>query len=840
MVANKKTEQLSLSSTMLSDVYKLNIFVVLLFSSYQAYADDYFNPDALEHRPGVVVADLDVFSKLGGQAPGKYAVNVFVNNEFFSNETLNFKSDAGHLYPEISMSMVTKLGVRIDTIPALAHLNESDNDVRLEKAINGARVDFNFDRQRLDITIPQSYLNNEVRGYVDPKEWNPGMPAGIINYNYTGSSNKYKNTEKTTNYNFLSLQNGINLGSWRLRNYSTISNSSNKSIESVYTYLQKDIVSLKSQLTIGESNTPGDIFDSLQFRGMQITSDDNQLPDSLKGYAPIIRGIAQSNSQVTIKQNGMVVYQTYVPPGPFEIKDLYPTGSQGDLDITVTGTDGKEQKFKQPFSSLPIMQREGRLKYTATLGKYRSSTTGSKEPEFSLLSAIYGLPAGNTLYSGTVIANKYQSFLIGVGHGFSELGSLSIDVNNARTSLNKGQNYQGQSYRIQYSKNIIETGTYFTLSGYRYSTNGFYDFQEANEYNYINNTYYNEHKRSRTQVSVNQNITDFGSLYLSGYIQDYWNRSGSEKNLNLGYNVNVLGINWNFGYTRTSYSAYNTKDDVFYLNMQVPLSNFLPNANLNYSLSSRKGSTIQQAGISGTALEGNKLTYNINQGITNSGQQATGSLSGSYKGSYGEFDGGYNYSSSNQQINYSLSGGIVAHQYGVTFSQRLGDTVALVRAPGASGISIENQTGVKTDWRGYAVVPYLSSYRKNRVSLDRTNMPKDVDITENVKYVVPTKGAVVLANFEPRLGSQVMMTLTTNGKPLPFGTIVTLGESKNVPYNAIVDEKGQVYLSGLPDKGSINAVWGNNSQQKCTGTFDISRNKEKGRLIFTDVECKIL
>lgn len=39
------------------------------------------------------------------------------------------------------------------------------------------------------------------------------------------------------------------------------------------------------------------------------------LPDSMKGFAPTIHGIARSNAQVTIRQNGYIINQRYVPPG---------------------------------------------------------------------------------------------------------------------------------------------------------------------------------------------------------------------------------------------------------------------------------------------------------------------------------------------------------------------------------------------------------------------------------------------------------------------------------------------------------------------------------------------
>jgi outer membrane usher protein len=54
-----------------------------------------------------------------------------------------------------------------------------------------------------------------------------------------------------------------------------------------------------------------------------------------------VRGIVNSNAQVTIKQNGYIVYQTYVAPGASKANDLFPTSSSGDLMVEVKEQDGK-------------------------------------------------------------------------------------------------------------------------------------------------------------------------------------------------------------------------------------------------------------------------------------------------------------------------------------------------------------------------------------------------------------------------------------------------------------------------------------------------------------------
>lgn len=53
------------------------------------------------------------------------------------------------------------------------------------------------------------------------------------------------------------------------------------------------------------------------------------LPDSLRGYAPEVRGMAGSNARVSVWQGKQQIYQTTVPPGPFVIDNLSPVSYGG-------------------------------------------------------------------------------------------------------------------------------------------------------------------------------------------------------------------------------------------------------------------------------------------------------------------------------------------------------------------------------------------------------------------------------------------------------------------------------------------------------------------------------
>ena len=61
--------------------------------------------------------------------------------------------------------------------------------------------------------------------------WEEGINAGLLNYSFNGNSinNRGNHNAGKSNYAYLNLQSGINIGSWRLRDNSTWSYNSGSS-----------------------------------------------------------------------------------------------------------------------------------------------------------------------------------------------------------------------------------------------------------------------------------------------------------------------------------------------------------------------------------------------------------------------------------------------------------------------------------------------------------------------------------------------------------------------------------------------------------------------------------
>lgn len=797
---------------------------VLLMTSTSVQAREYrFSPSSLE---GDMLTqqdiDLSLFSKPNAQLPGTYSSRVQVNNQHLKDTTITYVSAPdGTLLPQLTPDMLRAWGIAIDRNPALLALPARETlPKELGSYIPQASAQLEFSTMTLKLSIPQAALSGTGRDYIDPSRWDDGVPVLFSDYAFSGSKNKDSGDSSTTSQ-YLNLRTGANLGGWRVRNYSTWSNSDNENQwEAINTFLQHDIDTLKAQFTAGESSTRGEVFDSLQYRGVNLASDEEMLPYSQRGYAPVIRGIASSNAEVSVRQNGYLIYQQNVAPGAFEINDLYSTTNSGDLDVTVKEADGSEHHFTQPNSSIAVMLRPGRMKYELTAGRYRAdSGSDQKEPDFLQGSMIYGLNNLLTWFGGLTLSKDYNAANTGVGLALGPLGSLSADVTMADTRLDDDSQHTGQSWRLLYTGKLDSTNTNFSLGSYRYSSRGYYSFADANQKRdgHEDDLLFHYTKRNRIQASVSQTLAGV-SLYLNGYQQDYWGTSKKERSLSVGFNTVVAGTSYHMAYT---YSKTNGEesDRMISFGFSIPLARWLPRAWSSYNISNTKnGYTRQNVGLSGTLLDDERLSYSLQQSHSNHGGEDTSSVYGSYRSQYANLTAGYYASTDNsQQLTYGISGGIVAHPQGVTLSQPLGSQFAIVSANDASGVRFQNQRGIQTDWQGNAVIPSLTPYQENNIRIDTASLPENVDSSDTSVTVIPSRNAAVMARFDAHTGYRMLITLKRqNGQLVPFGAIAT---SDTPVLSGIVDDTGTVYLAGTGETAKLTVKWGNSTEQRCSASI---------------------
>jgi len=686
----------------------------------------------------------------------------------------------------------------------------------LSALIDHATVRYDVARLRLLVSVPQLAMERGRRGYVDPALWDDGEPAAFINYQL--SSNRNSTDYATTLSNNLGLRNGINLGAWRLRNESNFSSSTGRpsTFRSNRSYLQHDVTALKGQFSAGDIFSDVDLFDSVRYRGLKLASDDGMRADSERGYAPIIRGVAQTSATVEIRQNDYILYTANVPPGPFEISDIYPSGSNGDLEVTIIEADGRRRVTMQAFSSLPIMVREGQVKYSVSAGQYHSNSDGLKSPKFVSSTLAYGISSNLSGIVGAQATENFQALSLGAGRN-TPIGAVSLDMTHSSSRTN-GQSVQGNSLRALYAKTFTGTDTNFTLAAYRYSTEGYRTLTEHVEELSADGQKRTGNSKTRTDLTINQSLgrnQQYGNLYLNASDQRYWGRGGSQS-ISTGYSNYWGEVSYNLGATYSkdigSYGPSNN-DTLVNLSLSFPLGSKPRAPRAFVSANTQKNSNSTQVGINGYLSENSDTYYSLQGGNSSTGG-GSASVNLSTRTSVADISGSYSQGRGYTSQNLNLAGSVVGHAGGINLGQTVGETFALAEVPGVAGVKIGSYSGAKTGSNGFAVVPNAQPYRVNWISLDTRDLGADIEIDNATQQVVPRRGAVVLARYISKTGRRVQFALfDAQRQPIPFGAAIEDMEGKQI---AIADPSGKALALMEQDSGTLVIKW---EGQQCQAAY---------------------
>lgn len=826
---------------------------------------------------GQNTTDLSRFEHGNPVLPGEYVSDIYLNNVWVSRQSVRFvapsaKADAVAC---LDRKMLEQFGLHPKMTDDVAkRLDDPNGCVSLGELIPDATMTFDMSQLRLDVSVPQAYLGVMPRGYVSPEYWDAGMTAGFLNYNVNSFHSSSQGASETSTY--LGVTTGLNVGLWHLREQGTMTWTSGSGNvpsqshwENIQTYLQRDLPSLRAVLSVGDSYTDGAVFDSYGIRGVQLSTDDRMLPQSMQGYAPMIRGVATTNALVSVRQNGVQIYQTTVAPGPFVINDLYPTGFGGNLDVTVTEADGHTSSFVVPYASVAQLLRPGITRFGLVVGQLRVSSI-KDQPGVVQGTAQHGFSNLLTGYAGVVGSQGYGAALIGAAID-THYGALALDVTQAQAHIPGYSTQSGQSVRITYSKIIPSTQTNFSVAAYRYSTGGYLSLTDAeqardfvsqghdafassltpvvptidgvNESSLLtpaqlaalNGTSSNagslftvtgvQRQRSSFSLSMSQPLgPNGGSLYANVSVRSYWNRNGNDTQYQLGYNNHFRRLAYGVSATR-SVDATGRYDNQFFVNFTLPLgsSPHAPTMSLNLSHDDQTGSQ-QQAMVSGTLGADNQFNYGATASHSSGGSSSSsnaGSLSAGYRSPYAIFAATYGKGSGYSQSSVSMSGSIIAHPGGVTFGQPIGDTVGVVYAPGAAGARVNSSGGIIIDRFGYAVVPYLQPYSLNSVQLDPKGLPLDVQLTTTSAQVAPYAGAVVILKFKTENGRTILIhSQLENGNAPPFGAEVF--NEKNISLG-VVGQAGQILVRGVDQSGLLTVRWNDDDgqAQSCSFSYQV-------------------
>lgn len=792
--------------------------MLLMLMPVAAFSEDGvdFNTDFLDGSSTENI-DFSKFSHADYLPPDEYSLMLEVNKVKITAEQpitfFNPKYDEKISLACITPKLFEYLGMRKEWDSKVKWLRDGQClDVR---SIPNMRVRGDLAKNTLQINIPQAYMEYQDPDWDPPARWDDGIVGGFIDYNTTARVvDQKKGDDSGTNGGLTAIGTmGFNLGPWRARaDWQAQRGNLNKGGETwawnqIYAY--RAIRSLSSRLTLGEQYLSSTIFDSFRFLGASMETNESMFPPLLQGYAPEIAGVAKTNATIIVRQDGRIIYQSEVSPGPFRIQDVNSFGG-GTMDVTIQEQDGSSTNFQVETSRLGTLTRPGQLIYKLVMGKPSKDEHKTQGPAFSLGTLSWGATNNSTLYGGIIGSTEYQSLAIGLGRDLAPFGVLSGNITVSRAEMERlddNRTLTGNSYNLTYSKQFDEINSQITFAGYRFSEK---DFMSMNQF--IDRRYNGGDVDSGKElytVIFSTSFPDYNTnMYLNYSHQTYWSRSSSNQyNMTVSNYFDAFDLK-NISVSLTAYrnKTQNSTDDGMYLSVSVPLEN--------------NGSSISYSGSYANSNYNNNINYynridNRSSYLVSAGNWDRNKLitSGSYTydGDVTQMVASGTYIESNQTtLSMQLKGGLTVTPEGGAFHRNnstTGGSRILVDTNGVADIPVENSiTPIRTSKHGKAVVTSVMDYTRNNLKIDLANLPDNAEALQSTQYATLTEGAIGYRKFKIIQGSKLLGTITLADNSVPPIGASVLSKDKNEV--GIVSDKGFVYLAGVNPNDDLKVIWG--------------------------------
>lgn len=746
--------------------------------------------------------DVSQFTHAGYVMPGEYSLTLKVNGSEIRDVSVTFftpDDDPHASIPCLTPEMVSLFGLKDEALEKVRWENEKISRCLDTKSLPGMTVKGELSNASLNISLPQAYLQFSSPDWDPPSRWDDGVAGLLFDYNVNASQTKMQNESNSS----LSGNGtaGANLGAWRLRadwqaqRYSSRGYTSQDMQWSRY-YLYRALPKLGAKLVIGESDLDSSLFDSFRYTGVSLVTDDSMLPPNLQGYAPEVTGIARTNAKVTISQQGRVIYETQVAPGPFRIQELS-SAVRGTLDVKVEEQDGSVRMSKIDTADIPYLTRPGMVRYKAALGKPTDWKHRLEGESFTTGEFSWGVSNGWSLFGGVMGSKQYSAISMGIGRDLLSLGAISFGITESRAILPGEDMKRGASYSLSYSKRFEKINGQVTFAGYRFSEKNFMTMNDYLERRYGDSTLNSIWGRQKElyTVTLSKAMDDWNmNIYGNYSYRTYWNRPDSER-----YSINLskymdIGKWKNVSLSLTGYrsQAWGIKDDGAYIGVSVPWEN---GADVSYNAQSTSSGLSQTVGWY-DAIDGNN-SYNLQAGtapgnkmlasgyFSHDGDMLNSTISASYtEGSY-------------SSLGMSLQGGVTATRYGAALhpQSQSGGTRLMIDTGDADGVPLNHNGSIEhTNIFGKGVLGNLSSYWRNNEGIDVNALSDDMEVSHPLTEITLTEGAIGYRKLQVLTGRKLMAVIKfADGSNPAFGATVWRDKQQT----GVIDDGGNVWLAGV-------------------------------------------
>lgn len=739
---------------------------------------------------GGPVLDVSRFSRGNPVLPGTYHVDIRMNGEWQARRPVRFESVGDRADAHACIARDELLAFGVD--PAALPLRESDTPCLLiERRLDSATARFDVGEQRLDIEVPQAAMARRRHGVVPAEQWDDGIAAGLLSWRVNARHTSASRRNATTL--LAAVDAGINAGAWRLRHAGSWAGGR---YGYRHTYVERSLAVWRARMRIGDLPQTGEWLSPVRLRGISMASDLRMVADGTDGYAPRIKGVALAHARVRVTQAGVLLRELLVPPGPFEIDDLYAASRGGDIEVEIE-EQGRRRTFRVPYFPAPELLREGHTAYAFSAG--RAVVARRASPALVQASWRHGFARGVTMMAGARASSDSASLLLGSALS-TRAGTVSAEVTHSRWPSGG----QGMLWRVRHGR-LWGTTTLVSV-GIAYG----YDSQPRARSALASR----QHATRRFDVLVQRELAGRGVLGVSvSHASDGSRGSTQDEAISWARHWRQLSVDLTLRRSRRNDASGRSSEATGQLSLSMPLGRSPSGAAVYATVPGGARAGAPRIGLHGIAGVDGATQYGLALARHPRGSHGV-DASLSRRLPWGDLAGAIARSASSRAASLSASGGLVVHAGGVTPAQHLGDAMALVHAWGAKGAGIATGGGTRIGRRGYAVAPHLLPYRWNPIDLDPGGTSLDIAFASTHRRVAPTAGAVVRVPFETEVATTWLVTARfADGRPVPFGAEVLDSASRSA---GLVGQGGRIFLRTEDTTGRWTLRWAGDAAGQCT------------------------
>jgi outer membrane usher protein FimD/PapC len=635
----------------------------------------------------------------------------------------------------------------------------------------------------LSLIVPTDAIRQATRDF---SGYQTGGFAGLLNYDL--NSLYSLNGNQSSRYLSANTEVGFNAGDWIVRSRQVQTWQDDVSRTShLAAYAQRTFARQEAVLQAGQINLYNPVLAGAQITGVQVMTEQAL---QVEGRNTVIEGIAHSQAQVEIRQNGALIHSTVVPAGPFSLSDVRRLNNRSDVEVTVKEEDGSERRFTVPAAMLGIgLPAPG---YSLAAGQVRSTGDAQEGKPWVISGGWSGALDPRWLFSaGLTGAADYRA--AGTSLGFLPTTETQVQTSLLSTQASGSHPAKGLQADLTLSHRFNDQWSLNGGSSYR--TFGFRELEEA----VFDTTSYSSKSRYRDQQSAALAWSHPGLGAFSGGISRSSSFDGESSNRALAsWGTSIGGVSVSTT-AEWQVSGASRRDDGVYLNLSIPLGD-----SRRARTWVRHSAGEYRSGVGLNERVNDQFGYRVGVEHDTRDKPVQSSAGVSLLPRYSQMDLSYT-RSDGERSSYQAGarGAAVLHGEGFTLSPYpVHDTFALLSVGDMGSIKVSTPSGpVWTDWQGQAVVAQVAAYGRSTVQIDTRSLPRNVDIHNGVAVISAGRGAVDNVGFKVTLTRRALLKATSaDGAPLPRGAMVNTADGEFI---TLVQDGGLVFLPNVLDAGAL-------------------------------------